>query len=134
MSSRLIVVPLLATVSLAAPRVAHAGDVKLAYVDLQRAFAEVDEGRLAKTHEMHVFVRLDQLTGAAGQLSETLDLEHTGITDKERERRLTKAVCQAALPLLNGLRGAEALTLALRRGDLKGFAVMGVLRDHLRGT
>lgn len=48
MSSRQILVAALATVSLLAPRVARAAELKIAYVDLQRAFAEADEGKAAK--------------------------------------------------------------------------------------
>jgi outer membrane protein len=48
MSSRQILVAVLATVSLLVPRVARAAELKIAYVDLQRAFAEADEGRAAK--------------------------------------------------------------------------------------
>jgi outer membrane protein len=48
MSSRQMLLALIATFSLVVPRLAHAAELKLAYVDLQRAFAEVDEGRTAK--------------------------------------------------------------------------------------
>jgi outer membrane protein len=48
MSSRQILVAVLACLSLLAPRLAHAAELKIAYVDLQRAFAEVDEGKAAK--------------------------------------------------------------------------------------
>ncbi len=48
MSSRQMLVALLAGLSLLAPRVARAAELKIAYVDLQRAFAEVDEGKAAK--------------------------------------------------------------------------------------
>lgn len=48
MSSRQILVAALATFSLLAPRVARAAELKIAYVDLQRAFAEADEGKAAK--------------------------------------------------------------------------------------
>jgi outer membrane protein len=48
MPSRQFLVALLAAVSLIAPRAAGAADLKLAYVDLQRAFAEVEEGKVAK--------------------------------------------------------------------------------------
>jgi outer membrane protein len=47
MSSRQILVALVATVSLVAPRLAHA-EQKIAFVDLNRAFLEVDEGKAAK--------------------------------------------------------------------------------------
>ncbi len=57
MSSRQMVVALLATLSLVVPRLAHAAELKIAYVDLQRAFAEVDEGRTAKA-------RLEQIRDA----------------------------------------------------------------------
>jgi outer membrane protein len=48
MSSRQFVVAVLAAAALVAPRVAHAAELKIAYVDLQRAFAEVEEGKIAK--------------------------------------------------------------------------------------
>ena len=48
MSSRQIFVALVAAVSLVAPRLAHAAELKIAYVDLQRAFAEAEEGKVAK--------------------------------------------------------------------------------------
>jgi outer membrane protein len=48
MSSRQMLVAALATVSLLTPGLAHAAELKIAYVDLQRAFAEVDEGKAAK--------------------------------------------------------------------------------------
>ena len=48
MPSRQMLVALLAGLSLLAPRIAHAAELKIAYVDLQRAFAEVDEGKAAK--------------------------------------------------------------------------------------
>jgi outer membrane protein len=48
MPSRQMLVALLASLSMFAPRIAHAAELKIAYVDLQRAFAEVDEGRAAK--------------------------------------------------------------------------------------
>ena len=57
MSSRQLLVPLLAGLSLLAPRVARAAELKIAYVDLQRAFAEVDEGKAAKA-------RLEQMRDA----------------------------------------------------------------------
>ena len=57
MSSRQILVAALATFSLLAPRVARAADVKIAYVDLQRAIAEVDEGKAARA-------RLEQMRDA----------------------------------------------------------------------
>ncbi len=48
MPSRQMLVALLAGLSLLAPGIAHAAELKIAYVDLQRAFAEVDEGKAAK--------------------------------------------------------------------------------------
>lgn len=48
MSSRQMLLAVLATVCLVAPRLARAAELKIAYVDLQRAFAEVDEGKAAK--------------------------------------------------------------------------------------
>ncbi len=57
MPSRQLFVALLAGLSLVAPRIAHAAELKIAYVDLQRAFAEVDEGRTAKA-------RLEQIRDA----------------------------------------------------------------------
>jgi outer membrane protein len=48
MSSRQLLMALLASLTLVAPRLAHAAELKIAYIDLQRAFAEVDEGRAAK--------------------------------------------------------------------------------------
>jgi outer membrane protein len=48
MSSRQMLLALSATLFVVVPRLAHAAELKLAYVDLQRAFAEVDEGRTAK--------------------------------------------------------------------------------------
>ena len=57
MSSRQMLTALLASLSLVAPRLAHAAELKIAYVDLQRAFAEVDEGRAAKA-------RLEQIRDA----------------------------------------------------------------------
>jgi len=43
-----MLVALVAGLSLLAPGIAHAAELKIAYVDLQRAFAEVDEGKAAK--------------------------------------------------------------------------------------
>jgi outer membrane protein len=57
MPSRQLFVALLAAVSLIAPRIAGAAELKLAYVDLQRAFAEVEEGKAAKA-------RLEQMRDA----------------------------------------------------------------------
>jgi outer membrane protein len=57
MSSRQILLAVAATVSLLAPRVARAAELKIAYCDLQRAFAEVDEGKSAKA-------RLEQMRDA----------------------------------------------------------------------
>jgi outer membrane protein len=57
MSSRQMLTALLACLLLVAPRLAHAAELKIAYVDLQRAFAEVDEGRAAKA-------RLEQIRDA----------------------------------------------------------------------
>ena len=57
MPSRQMLVALLASLSMFAPRIAHAAELKIAYVDLQRAFAEVDEGRAAKA-------RLEQIRDA----------------------------------------------------------------------
>jgi outer membrane protein len=48
MSSRQILVAVLASICLLVPRLAHAAELKIAYVDLQRAFAEVEEGKAAK--------------------------------------------------------------------------------------
>jgi outer membrane protein len=48
MSSRQLIVAFLAAVALVAPRVAHAAELKIAYVDLKRAFDEVEEGKVAK--------------------------------------------------------------------------------------
>jgi outer membrane protein len=48
MSSRQILVALVAAASLVAPRAARAADTKLAYVDLQRAVAETEEGKAAR--------------------------------------------------------------------------------------
>ena len=48
MPSRQMLVALVAGLSLLAPGIAHAAELKIAYVDLQRAFAEVDEGKAAK--------------------------------------------------------------------------------------
>ena len=91
MSSRQILVVLLATVSLLAPRVAHAAELKIAYVDLQRAFAEVDEGKAAKA-------RLEQLRDAKQkeidkdqeQLKkekETFDRQASTMTDATRQQQ-----------------------------------------------
>ena len=57
MSSRQMLTALLACLLLVAPRLAHAAELKIAYVDLQRAFAEVDECRAAKA-------RLEQIRDA----------------------------------------------------------------------
>jgi outer membrane protein len=57
MSSRQLLMALLASLTLVAPRLAHAAELKIAYIDLQRAFAEVDEGRAAKA-------RLEQIRDA----------------------------------------------------------------------
>jgi outer membrane protein len=91
MSSRQILVALLATVSLLAPRVAHAAELKIAYVDLQRAFAEVDEGKAAKA-------RLEQMRDAKQkeidkdqeQLKkekETFDRQASTMTDATRQQQ-----------------------------------------------
>ena len=91
MSYRQILVVLLATVSLLAPRVAHAAELKIAYVDLQRAFAEVDEGKAAKA-------RLEQLRDAKQkeidkdqeQLKkekETFDRQASTMTDATRQQQ-----------------------------------------------
>jgi outer membrane protein len=91
MSFRQILVVLLATVSLLAPRVAHAAELKIAYVDLQRAFAEVDEGKAAKA-------RLEQLRDAKQkeidkdqeQLKkekETFDRQASTMTDATRQQQ-----------------------------------------------
>jgi outer membrane protein len=48
MPSRQIFVALLATLSLVSPRLVHAAEQKIAFVDLNRAFQEVDEGKAAK--------------------------------------------------------------------------------------
>jgi outer membrane protein len=48
MPSRQIFVALLATLSLMSPRLVHAAEQKIAFVDLNRAFQEVDEGKAAK--------------------------------------------------------------------------------------
>ena len=48
MSSRQILVALLAAASLIAPRAARAAEQKFAYVELQRAIAEIDEGKAAR--------------------------------------------------------------------------------------
>jgi outer membrane protein len=91
MSSRQILVALLATVPLLAPRVARAAELKIAYVDLQRAFAEVEEGKAAK-------VRLEQLRDAKQkeidkdqeQLKkekETFDRQASTMTDATRQQQ-----------------------------------------------
>ena len=48
MPSRKLFVALLAAASLLAPRIAGAADFKLAYVDVQRAIGETDEGKAAR--------------------------------------------------------------------------------------
>jgi outer membrane protein len=49
MPSRQLFVALLAAASLLAPRLAGAAEFKLAYVDVQRAIGETDEGKAART-------------------------------------------------------------------------------------
>jgi outer membrane protein len=48
MPSRQTFVALLGALSMLAPGLVHAAELKLGYVDLQRAFAEVEEGKAAK--------------------------------------------------------------------------------------
>ncbi len=74
MPSRQMLVALLAGLSLLAPRIAHAAELKIAYVDLQRAFAEVDEGKAAKA-------KLEQLRDAK---QKDLDKEQE-VLKKEKE-------------------------------------------------
>lgn len=91
MSSRQILVALLATASLLAPRVARAAELKIAYVDLQRAFAEVEEGKAAKA-------RLEQLRDAKQKEidkeqetlkkeKETFDRQAATMTDATRQQQ-----------------------------------------------
>ncbi len=74
MPSRQMLVALLAGLSLLAPRIAHAAELKIAYVDLQRAFAEVDEGKAAKA-------KLEQMRDAK---QKELDKEQEGLK-KEKD-------------------------------------------------
>jgi outer membrane protein len=90
MSSRQILVAVLATVSFLVPRVARA-ELKIAYVDLQRAFAEVDEGKAAKAklEQMRDAKQkeVDKDQEALKKEKETFDKQMATMTDATRAQQ-----------------------------------------------
>ncbi len=94
MPSRQMLVALLAGLSLLAPRIAHAAELKIAYVDLQRAFAEVDEGKAAKAklEQMRDAKQkeLDKEQEALKKEKDTFEKQMATMTDSARQQQGTE--------------------------------------------
>jgi len=94
MPSRQMFVALLAGLSLLAPRIAHAAELKIAYVDLQRAFAEVDEGKAAKAKLEQLRdakqKELDKEQEALKKEKDTFEKQMATMTDSARQQQGTE--------------------------------------------
>jgi len=94
MPSRQMLVALLAGLSLLAPRIAHAAELKIAYVDLQRAFAEVDEGKAAKAKLEQLRdakqKELDKEQEALKKEKDTFEKQMATMTDTARQQQGTE--------------------------------------------
>jgi outer membrane protein len=94
MPSRQMLVALLAGLSLLAPRIAHAAELKIAYVDLQRAFAEVDEGKAAKakleTMRDAKQKELDKEQEVLKKEKDTFEKQMATMTDSARQQQGTE--------------------------------------------
>ena len=104
MSSRQFLVALLATASLAAPPVARAAEVKLAYVDLQRAVAETEEGKAARA----------KLETARDAKQKEID------KDQEAVRKERETVEKQAATMTEAARNQKGQELQKRIVDLQG--------------
>jgi outer membrane protein len=89
-----MLVALLAGLSLLAPRIAHAAELKIAYVDLQRAFAEVDEGKAAKAKLEQLRdakqKELDKEQEALKKEKDTFEKQMATMTDTARQQQGTE--------------------------------------------
>jgi outer membrane protein len=79
--------------ALVAPRLAHAEDIKLGYVDMQRAVAETEDGRKARASLKKVFDQkqkeLDEQQEALKKKKEDFDKKRTLLSaDKVREKEM----------------------------------------------
>jgi outer membrane protein len=94
MPSRQMLVALLAGLSLLAPRIVHAAELKIAYVDLQRAFAEVDEGKAAKAklEQMRDAKQkdLDKEQEVLKKEKDTFEKQMATMTDSARQQQGTE--------------------------------------------
>ena len=94
MPSRQMLVALLAGLSRLAPRIAHAAELKIAYVDLQRAFAEVDEGKAAKAKLEQLRdakqKELDKEQEALKKEKDTFEKQMATMTDTARQQQGTE--------------------------------------------
>ena len=110
MPSRQLFVALLAAASLFAPRIAGAAELKLAYVDLQRAFAEVEEGKAAKA-------KLEQMRDAK---QKEIDKEQEALRkEKEAFEKEGENFAKQSGTMTETARGTKGAELGKKQAELQ---------------